>query len=78
MCEGQRDMGRQQQEEWARFRAEIMQPLYEKVAGGDEKNAKALADILKICQEGERKAHVFAAEGGEAEDSSLQVCFEGE
>lgn len=62
--------------EWRRFREEILSPLYNKVAGGDEKNAKALADILKICQEGERKALLFG--GDTAQDNSLQVCFEDE
>lgn len=77
MNNSQQAMSARHGEEWRRFREEILMPLYEKVAGGDEKNAKALADILKICQEGERKAHIFGGDGEEA-DSSLQVCFEGE
>lgn len=70
-------MAARHEEEWRRFREEVLTPLYEKVAGGDEKNAKALADIIKICQEGERKAHVFGGEAGSG-DSSLEVCFESE
>lgn len=68
-------MALRHEEEWRRFREEVLTPLYEKVAGGDEKNAKSLADIIKICQEGERKAHVFGG-ATDAADSSLQVCFE--
>ena len=73
-----RELSKLHQEEWARFRAEIMRPLYEKVAGGDEKNAKTLADVLKICQEGERKAQLFRANSSGDQDQSLEVCFEGD
>lgn len=71
------EMSARQGAEWKRFREEILTPLYERVAGGDEKNAKALADILKICQEGERKAFVFG-EGEGGCDNSLEVCFESD
>lgn len=64
--------------EWKRFRDEILTPLYLRVAGGDEKNAKALADILKICQEGERKAYAFGENEDAGADNSLEVCFEGD
>ena len=70
----QRQMAIRQEAEWKRFREEILSPLYIKVAGGDEKNAKTLADCLKICQEGERKAFLFGGE--EACDARLDVCFE--
>lgn len=70
----QRNMAIRQEAEWKRFREEILMPLYIKVAGGDEKNAKTLADCLKICQEGERKAFLFG--GDEVEAGPLQVCFE--
>lgn len=73
----QRGMAIRQEAEWRRFREEILLPLYDRVAGGDEKNAKSLADIIKICQEGERKALVFGGDG-EAADGRLEVCFEGE
>lgn len=64
--------------EWSRFRDEILTPLYQRVAGGDEKNAKALADILKICQEGERKAYAFGEDQSQEGAGGLEVCFEGD
>lgn len=73
MSADQRSMSAEHGGEWRRFREEILNPLYERVAGGDEKNAKALADILKITQEGERKAFLFG--GGQEADTALDVAF---
>lgn len=67
-------VSRRQRDEWERFRKEIIAPLFERVTGGDEKNAKTLADILKIAQEGERKAWGFA--DNSPQDNSITVCFE--
>lgn len=72
----QKSMAIRQEAEWKRFREEILLPLYSRVADGDEKNAKSLADIIKICQEGERKALIFG--GDEIVDKRLEVSFEGE
>lgn len=64
-----------QRQEWERFRQDIILPLFARVMGGDEKNAKTLADILKIAQDGERKAWGFA-ECQQTTDNQLTVCFE--
>ena len=69
------DVSRRQRREWERFNHEIIQPLFERVTGGDEKNAKTLADILKIAQEGERKAWGFGSESA-APDNEIIVSFE--
>lgn len=74
MGQTQNEIAERHIREWSRFRVEIQMPLYERVAGGDEKNAKALADIIKIAQEGERKAFLFR-DGGEA-DQELSITFE--
>lgn len=53
--------------EWASFRQDILKPAIEARDDAQAKFAKALADILKIYQEGERKAWGFGdgeAEGG--------------
>lgn len=60
--------------EWREFRESILAPV---VAARDEAGAKfarALADILKIYQEGERKAHGFAGE----EEAQGDITFEWE
>lgn len=75
MPESQNEIAEKHIGEWKKFREEIQMPLYERVAGGDEKNAKALADIIKIAQEGERKAFLFQ-DGGKVEDNDLSVSFE--
>ena len=73
--ESMNDVSMRQRGDWERFRETIILPLFERVCGGDEKNAKTLADILKIAQEGERKAWGFGEQNSRA-DQNLTVCFE--
>lgn len=73
--ESMADVSRRQRAEWEQFRRDIIVPLFARVMGGDEKNAKTLADILKIAQEGERKAWGFG-ETRETPDNNITVCFE--
>ena len=69
------EVSRRQREEWRKFRDSVIEPLFARVTEGDEKNAKTLADILKIAQEGERKACGFA-DASAAQDNAITVCFE--
>lgn len=62
-------------EEWQSFRAEIMAPALESGSDGQAKFAKTCADILKIYQEGERKAWGFA-DNEVDEDQSLEVIMQ--
>lgn len=75
IAETMTDVSRRHRQEWERYRQDIILPLFARVMGGDEKNAKTLADILKIAQEGERKAWGFGEQTA-ATDNTLTVCFE--
>lgn len=56
--------------EWQRFRA-----VYE--ADNDVKYCKALADVLKVYQEGQRKAHAFAdTDIAEFQEVANRQCYE--
>lgn len=61
--------------EWRTFREKILSPVTEAEDLDGAKFAKAYADILKVYQEGERKAWGFAE--GEAQEMP-EYIFDGE
>lgn len=73
MADSKAQISRRQGGEWASFRRDVLDPLYASCAGGELKDAKLLADTIKICHEGERKAFDY---GEGAVDTDLTVAFE--
>lgn len=60
MAETKGQVSARHREEWRQFREEILAPVVDARDDSGAKFARALADILKIYQEGERKAYGFA------------------
>ena len=60
MQENKTDVSSRHREEWATFHTELLEPAIQNRDMDAAKFAKAVADILKIYQEGERKAYGFA------------------
>lgn len=73
MTESKNEVSERHRKEWQTFREKFVEPLYESLDGALAKEVKALADILKVYQEGERKAYGFS--DGEA-DNGLEVSWE--
>lgn len=62
--------------EWKDYRSGILMPA---MNSGDEKEvkvAKALADAIRITQDGERRAFVFCEGRAEAADTALEIAWE--
>lgn len=67
------EISKRQNEEWGEFRKDILNPLYSACRDGEIKDAKLLADVIKICHEGERRAFDY---GDGITDTSLQIAFD--
>lgn len=60
--------------EWEEFRRDVLNPLYSSCKEGELKDAKLLADVIKICHEGERKAFDYGQ--GLSQDQAIEISFE--
>lgn len=59
MNEKKEDVSLRHKEEWKTFRKNILPSVLQNRDLDEAKIAKAIADVLKTCQEGERKAWDF-------------------
>ena len=73
--ENKAQVSQRHRSEWLAFRSELLNPAITNKDLELAKIAKAVADILKIYQEGERKAYGFA--DGET-DLATQICWDAE
>ena len=72
---GRGDISRRHGEEWELFRRCVMAPLLESLDADSAKTAKAIADVIKICHQEERKAHDFGE--GIVTPQGFQIGWEG-
>lgn len=68
-------ISRRHVEEWQLFRKAALAPLLESLDGDAAKTAKAIADVIKICHQEERKAHDFGE--GIVTPQGFQIGWEG-
>lgn len=71
--ESRDDVSKRHRDEWKLFRAKFIDPLYSDLDAAKAKEAKALADILKVYQDGERRAYGFSDNDA---DGKLEVSWD--
>ena len=62
MSENKNEVSERHKREWEMFRKSFLSRAMEEGDGECAKLAKAVADVLKVYQEGERKAYGFTEE----------------
>ena len=75
MTESKSDVSIRHRMEWRAFRESYLNRCMNDIDPDLAKAAKALADLLKVYQEGERKAYDFT-EGNTDHNNELQISWE--